>query len=382
MATGRGYISHDEYVSPRDQYITIYGRMPVLEALNDPSLDVAKLVVADNANGRSADDILRTAEWRGIPVERATPGRIKLLAGNGKHDQGIVADVRAPQMMPLHKFIARRGTRPTRAFLLDGVTNPGNVGMIIRSATGAGLDGVILPRQGTPHVGPLVIKASAGVAFRAPIVNAVSADQAVTELRGAGYQIYGLSARSRSSLFRADLARRSVFVLGGETNGVSVATDADLSIPMHRGVESLNVAVAAAVVAFEIANRRPAGGLARRLAYCGRESRPRCGDVHGRLSRHSPAAATGSRQSTPATWRPISPMSGTMISSAGGPRRPGLPGLFRSRGTASARGVMPAAGGRRRIPVPRSPGSWPRAAARSPRRRPSPWPPGRPRPRP
>jgi 23S rRNA (guanosine2251-2'-O)-methyltransferase len=251
----RRYVPDDEYVSPRDLYITIYGRMPVLEALNDPSLDVAKLVVADNANGHSVDEILQAAKRHRIPVERAAPGRIKLLAGNGKQDQGVVADISAPRMAPLNKFIARRGTRPTQVFLLDGVTNPSNVGMIIRSVTAAGLDGVILPRQGTPHVGPLVIKASAGVAFRAPIVNAVSASQAIDALRKAGYRIYGLSATSRSSLFSTDLARQSVFVLGGETTGISVKTDVGLSIPMHRGVESLNVAVAAAVVAFEIANR-------------------------------------------------------------------------------------------------------------------------------
>jgi 23S rRNA (guanosine2251-2'-O)-methyltransferase len=250
-----GAAAEREYVSPRDRYITIYGRMPVLEALNDPSLNVAKLVVANNASGRSLDDILRTAERMRIPVERAAPGRIKSLAGNGRHDQGVVADIGAPRMMPLHRFLADRGTRPTQVFLLDGVTNPSNVGMIIRSVTGAGLDGVILPRQGTPHVGPLVIKASAGVAFRAPIVNAATAAEAVDALRDAGYRIYGLSARSRSSLFRTDIARRSVFVLGGETGGISVETDLDLSIPMQRGVESLNVAVAAAVVAFEVANR-------------------------------------------------------------------------------------------------------------------------------
>jgi 23S rRNA (guanosine2251-2'-O)-methyltransferase len=251
----RRYLPDDEYVSPRDRYITIYGRMPVLEALNDPSLDVAKLVVADNANGHSVDEILQAAKRYQVPVERAAAGRVKLLAGNGKQDQGVVADISAPRMAPLPAFIARRGTRPTKVFLLDGVTNPSNVGMIIRSVTAAGLDGVILPRQGTPHVGPLVIKASAGVAFRAPIVNAVSAGQAADALRTAGYRIYGLSASSRSSLFRTDLARRSVFVLGGETTGISVETDISLSIPLHRGVESLNVAVAAAVVAFEIANR-------------------------------------------------------------------------------------------------------------------------------
>lgn len=244
-----------EKLSPRDKWITIFGRKPVLEALNDPSLSVAKVVVADNAGGGSLDDILRAASRTGTPVERATAARVKWLAGNGKHDQGVVADVDAPRMTPLADFVKARGKRPTKVFLLDGVTNPGNVGMILRTATGAGFDGVILPRAGTPHVGPLVIKASAGIAFQAPIVNVATAKAAVNLLTEAGYRIYGLSARSKQSLFKAELADRAVFVLGGETNGITVGTDEDLQIPLHAGVESLNVAVAAAVVAFEVTNR-------------------------------------------------------------------------------------------------------------------------------
>lgn len=253
---GTGGSSKEPFVSPRDKWITIYGRKPVLEALHDPSLSVAKVIVADNAGGHTLDDILNAADRTGTPVERATANRVKWLAGNGRHDQGVVADVNAPRMTPLKAFVSDRGKKPTKVFLLDGVTNPGNVGMILRTATGAGIDGVILPRAGTPHVGPLVIKASAGVAFQAPIVNVATAAGAVEMLRAAGYRIYGLSANSRQSLFGADLAPRAAFVLGGETNGISVTTDADLRIPLQAGVESLNVAVAAAVVAFEVTNRR------------------------------------------------------------------------------------------------------------------------------
>lgn len=242
-------------MSPRDRWITIYGRKPVLEALGDPSLSVAKVVIAQNATGESLRQILRAAEDTGTPVERATPDRVKWLAGNGKQDQGVVADVDAPRMLPLEEFVRERGKRPTTVILLDGVTNPGNVGMILRTATGAGVDGVVLPRAGTPHVGPLVIKASAGVAFRAPIVNAPTARAATDLFRTAGYQIYGLSARSTDSLFQADLARRAVYVLGGETHGLTVRTDHDLAIPLRPGVESLNVAIAAAIVAFEATNR-------------------------------------------------------------------------------------------------------------------------------
>ena len=243
-------------LSPRDKWITIFGRKPVLEALNDPNLSVAKVVIADNAaGGQTLNDILRAADRSGTPVQRATPSRVQWLAGNSKHDQGVVADINAPRMTPLQHFVRDRGKRPTKVFLLDGVTNPGNVGMILRTATGAGFDGVILPRVGTPHVGPLVIKASAGVAFQAPIVNAQTARAAVDELRAAGFRIYGLSSHSSQSLFKTELEPRAVFVLGGETDGISVDTDEDLMIPLYNGVESLNVAVAAAVVAFEVANR-------------------------------------------------------------------------------------------------------------------------------
>lgn len=245
--------------SPRDRYITVYGRMPVLEALQSPALDVAKVMVADNARGAAVDEILDAARERGVEVRYASPARIKLLAGNGKQDQGVIADIAAPRMARLAEFLERRGRRPTMVFLLDGVTNPSNVGMILRSATAAGVDGVVLPRAGTPHVGPLVIKASAGVAFEAPILNAPSAAEAARLLRGRGFTVYGLAAEARRSLYRTDLAPRAALVLGGETHGVTVPTDVQLRIPMRGGVESLNVAVTASVVAFELARRAGAG---------------------------------------------------------------------------------------------------------------------------
>jgi 23S rRNA (guanosine2251-2'-O)-methyltransferase len=162
-------------------------------------------------------------------------------------------------MARLEEFLDRRGRRPTTVFLLDGVTNPSNVGMILRSATAAGIDGVVLPRAGTPHVGPLVIKASAGVAFEAPILNAMSAAEAARLLREHGFTVYGLTAQARRSLFHTDLAPRAALVLGGETHGVTISTDRQLRIPMRGGVESLNVAVTASVVAFELARRAGAG---------------------------------------------------------------------------------------------------------------------------
>jgi len=174
------------------------------------------------------------------------------VSGNGRHDQGVVADVVAPGLRELDDEIP--GGR-LALLVLDGVTNPANVGMIIRTVTGAGLDGVVLPRAGSPDVGPLVVKASAGVAFRARVYRSTTAAAAVDRLRGAGVEVVGLQGGSAESLFDAELPERVAFVLGNETEGVSVAVDRWVSIPMSNGVESLNVAVAAGLVAYEVSRR-------------------------------------------------------------------------------------------------------------------------------
>jgi 23S rRNA (guanosine2251-2'-O)-methyltransferase len=245
--------------SPKDTFITVYGRKPVLEALGDEALQVDKVVLADEARGEPVRAIIAAARARGVPVQRASAHRVKVLSGNGKHDQGVLADVVAPGMAPVDEFVADLRNDPAAVLVLDGVTNPANVGMVLRSATAAGLDGVLLPRRGVPGIEPLVVKASAGVAFRAPVLRASTAQEGCSVLRGAGFGVFGLDAGG-ASLLDADLPRRVALVLGNETDGLSAAVRAEcdgmLAIPMQGGVESLNVASAGAVAAFELFRRR------------------------------------------------------------------------------------------------------------------------------
>ena len=145
--------------------------------------------------------------------------------------------------------------------VLDGIHNPANVGMIIRSAAAAGLDGIVVPRRGTADLGPLVLKASAGVAFRAPLLRCETAAGAVEHLAAARFALVGLDPRlGAASLFDAALPERAAYVVGNEATGVSapVAAQIDtwLRIPLSGGVDSLNVATAATLVAFEVARRR------------------------------------------------------------------------------------------------------------------------------
>lgn len=252
-------------MSPKDRFVTVYGRKPVLEALADAELAVDKVVLAERAGGPAVREILDAAGQRGVPVRRASAHRVKVLAGNGRHDQGVLADVVAPRMRPVSAFLdaldpASPVSAPVSVLVLDQITNPANVGMILRTATAAGLDGVVLPRRGVPAVDPLVVKASAGVAFRAPMLRCATADDGCAALRGAGFEVVGLAGDAGESLFTARLPRRVAFVLGNETSGVSAAVHGSvgrwLSIPMAGGVESLNVASAAAVLCFELVRRR------------------------------------------------------------------------------------------------------------------------------
>jgi 23S rRNA (guanosine2251-2'-O)-methyltransferase len=143
--------------------------------------------------------------------------------------------------------------------VLDGITTPANVGMILRSAPAAGIDGIVVPRRGVASLDPLVVKASAGVAFRAPILKAFTALEAVTALRDRGFQVVGLDAGGDDDLFTAHLPEPVAFVLGSETAGlgpeVASLVDSWVSIPMAGDVESLNVSAAAAVVCFELVRR-------------------------------------------------------------------------------------------------------------------------------
>src|ERR687883_751340 len=138
--------------SPKDTFITVYGRMPVLEVLQDVGLTVDKVVVAEGSRGDSLDRIRSLARRRGVDLRTASAHRVKVLAGNGKHDQGVLADVVAPRMSLVEDFVQRPAAGGSDAVLvLDAVSNPSNVGMILRTATAAGPAGGVPPPPPSPR---------------------------------------------------------------------------------------------------------------------------------------------------------------------------------------------------------------------------------------
>ena len=238
-----------------DRMLTVYGRKAALESLRNEALDCHTLHLAQsNREEGVISEIRQCAEARGIPVKLHTRETLARISRNGRQDQGVALDIQCPSFRHVKDYLEAPADKPRRILALDGITNPQNLGMIIRSATAGCIDGIVVPRKGTAALGPLVIKASAGTIYRAPLLLCQALPEALEVFREAGGKICALEAGSPHSLYDYRESELCVYILGNETTGLSPRSrelaDVSLSIPMRNGVESLNVAVTASLVAF------------------------------------------------------------------------------------------------------------------------------------
>lgn len=237
------------------QLLTIYGRKPVLEALQDPQLAIYKIHLADSNKVQGIiKEIATAAENRGIDIEYHDKKSLSRISKNGKQDQGVAADIKLRQNLSVSDYIRQQGIQQQRFMVLDRITNPQNLGMIIRSVTAGNIDGLVIPEKGCASLSPLVVKASTGTLFRAPLLHCSSLTDGLKELQQHGVSVCTLSSHAKESLFDYRATGAMAYVLGNETEGVSkevaACSDIALKIPMNNEVESLNVAITAALIAF------------------------------------------------------------------------------------------------------------------------------------
>lgn len=236
----------------------IFGRHAVEAALAAPSALVRSVAIARGRPPAERDALRRRCRDRAVEFEELSRPALDALTAAPRHDQGVAARVRLGNVMPLDALVAsgrgRDAARPRRLLALDGVTNSQNVGMVVRSVVAAGLDGLLWPLAGQPWINGLVVRAAAGAIFACPIVVCDDLAAGLAQLQGAGFTGLGLDARASESLFASEPPHRAVYVLGSESAGLSESVasllDRRVSIPMHASVESLNVAVAAGLVAY------------------------------------------------------------------------------------------------------------------------------------
>ena len=233
-----------------DKIITLYGRNVVVEVLQDSSVEVHKLHMASsNKTDGAIKTILALAKTRKIDVTYHEKSSLSRISKNAKQDQGVAIDIIAKSYQNANEI---KNLSAYRLIALDGIQNPQNLGMIIRSCAAGNVDGIILPKKSSAKISPLVIKASAGTLFKLPIYFCNALEDVLPQLQDT--KIYALSSHAKNDIYDVKTSAKSIFVLGNESDGVSpeiqkICNDS-ISIPMQRGVESLNVAVTASLIAF------------------------------------------------------------------------------------------------------------------------------------
>lgn len=238
----------------------IYGVKAVSEALRDPGR-VNRLFIAKESRARGVDALATAAKQAGVPFDYVPQAKLNELAGTLEH-QGVVAAISPIAYLAFESVMA---ACPAKAIVLvlDQVQHPRNLGMLLRTAACAGAHAVIVPARGSALIDDDVVRASAGAVFHVPVVMCGNVAQMLRDLKDAGFWVYGLDAAGDQSVFAVDWADRSALVLGNETKGlrpgVQKTCDAIVRIPLAKGMESLNVSVAAGVALFQVAARHGMG---------------------------------------------------------------------------------------------------------------------------
>jgi len=236
-----------------DKIITIYGRNAVLEVLEDDSIEVYKLHFSDsNRSVAQLDRMVQIAKDRDIEIAYHNKKALSRISKNSKQDQGVALDIVLKYAINEDEFL--KENRKFRVIALDGIHNPQNLGMIIRSCAGGNIDAIIIPTKNSAQITPLVIKASAGTLFKLPIIKSKNFKVTLEKFKDSDSKLFTLSSHVTRDYKEVEYPNKTVFVLGNESEGVSdeiesISSEA-ITIPMRRGVESLNVAVTASLLAF------------------------------------------------------------------------------------------------------------------------------------
>lgn len=240
----------------------VEGRQAVREMLIAGRRKVHEIWISSELEGDpGVDDIVTIANAQRVRVVYVAKGRLDKEART-EAPQGVLATAAELPEADLGGLLRGDGSTPPFLVAVDGVTDPGNLGAIVRSCDGAGVTGVLLPRHRAVHVTPTVAKAAAGAVEFVPIALVPGLPAVLKQMKEHGIWIVGLDDAADTDLFDlGDLAAEPIcLVLGAEGAGLSRLVrercDSIVSIPMLGGVSSLNVSAAAALATYQVAQVR------------------------------------------------------------------------------------------------------------------------------
>ena len=241
----------------------VEGRRAVLELLSAGRRPVHQVMIAEGLDRSSElDEIAKLAPRRGARLVVVSRRRLDAEARSFAH-QGVLARAAPLRSVDLEELLRFDRSGVPSVLVLDGITDPQNVGALLRSAECAGITGVVMGRHRSVHVTPTVAKAAAGAVEHLDICMVPGIPASIIRMRDLGVRCIGLAADAERSIYEVDLgspAEPVALVLGDEGRGLGSLTrrrcDELVAIPLRGSIGSLNVAAAAAVGCFELANRR------------------------------------------------------------------------------------------------------------------------------
>lgn len=233
----------------------LFGVNTAEEILSAGRRRALRLLISRSEKGARIQALAGLARSRGVPVEFCDPRVLEKHAQGGNH-QGVIIETEPPKKLTLDDALARV-SEPKRTVwaALDGITDPMNLGAIIRSAACFGVSTVILPERRSAGLTPAAQKAASGAVERVDVVEVVNLNQTIIKLKEKGFWVYGLDMGGKP-MPQVDFTLPALVVIGSEGEGLHQKTrehcDEIVSIPQKGGVESLNASNAAAVTFYEL----------------------------------------------------------------------------------------------------------------------------------
>lgn len=258
----------------------LYGLHPVEEALRSGSERLDRLVVARERRDEKLERILSLARASKIRVSLEPREQLTRIAKIDAH-QGVLAFLRDREFLSIEDLLSPVVDHPRFFLALDGVEDPHNLGALLRTADGAGVDGVILPERRSAPISATVAKTSAGASEHVRIARVTNLVRSLEQMKKSNVWVVGLDERGTPDYTDFDFATDCVLVLGREGAGlhdlVKKTCDYLLRIPMAGQVSSLNVSVAGAVVMYEALRQRRASSVQSKTAVSSRPVKSRKG---------------------------------------------------------------------------------------------------------
>lgn len=243
----------------------IYGRNAVLEALRAQPDKISKIYTLYNIQSREISSIIATARKNKIPCVELDKSKFtaleKKVCPEGSRSQGVIALRELVESLSIGELLNTFSINNNPIIVIvDGITDPHNLGAIARTAECAGAAGIIIPERKAATITPVAIKASAGALEHLPVAYVANTNLAIQKLKDAGFWIIGTSDRAEK-LYTDDIYNQPIVVIiGSEGSGIkpSVAKHCDflVKIPMQGKISSLNASVAAGVILFEAVRQR------------------------------------------------------------------------------------------------------------------------------